>query len=189
MTLKENYRKYSPPLERDKVNGNITAPEVRIVGDNVVSAVYPIEVARGMAKEQGLDLVEISSNAQPPVCAIVSYDKFKYDRKKKEKEMKAKAKKVDKKEIKLTLNINENDIAFKQNHAIRFLKDGALVDVFVQFKGREMKYKEQGVKTLETFLEILKPMGATIKYGPKDMGRKLLMTIELVKKNNKVEKI
>ncbi|MEM9737670.1 MAG: translation initiation factor IF-3 [Bacteroidota bacterium] len=177
-----NYRRYKKREEPYRINDKILAPEVRIVGENVQTGVYPIQVARKIAQENGLDLVEIAPSAMPPVCSIVNYTKFKYQRKKKEKELKAKTKKIVKKEIKLTLNTDIHDISFKQKHAIKFLQDGAMVDVYVQLRGREMKYKERGTVTLQTFLENLKPYGAVLKYPPKQIGRRFMMTIELDKK-------
>src|ERR1051325_8407983 len=114
-----------------RVNERITAPRVRVVGENIKVDVYPIHIAIKLAQDQGLDLVEISPNADPPVCKIVDYSKFKYEQKKKQKEIKAKALKVVLKEIRFGPNTDEHDFNFKLKHAENFLKEGAKVKATV----------------------------------------------------------
>jgi translation initiation factor IF-3 len=115
------------PEEPYRINERITAPKVRVVGEDIKVDVYPIHLAIRMAQEKALDLVEISPNADPPVCKIVDYSKFKYEQKKKQKEIKAKAMKVVLKEIRFGPNTDEHDFNFKLKHAENFLKEGAKV--------------------------------------------------------------
>ena len=115
-----------------------------MVGEDIKVDVYPVQQAIKMAQDQGLDLVEISPNADPPVCKIVDYSKFKYEQKKKQKEIKAKALKVVLKEIRFGPNTDEHDFNFKLKHAENFLKEGAKVKATVFFAGRSIVYKERG---------------------------------------------
>src|SRR6476469_3437728 len=110
--------------QEHKTNFMIRVPQVRLVGENVEVGVYDTQVALRMAQEQGLDLVEISPQADPPVCKIIDYNKFLYEKKKKEKEMKAKSKVSEVKEIRFTPNTDDHDFDFKSKHAENFLKDG-----------------------------------------------------------------
>ncbi|MCS6819274.1 MAG: translation initiation factor IF-3, partial [Chitinophagales bacterium] len=121
-----------------RINDQITAPEVRVVGENVQQGIYPIKDALNMAMEMGLDLVEISPTANPPVCRIIDYNKFLYERKKKEKELKAKTAKIQVKEIRFTANTDEHDVEFKAKHAEKFLQEGNKVKAVLMFKGRSI---------------------------------------------------
>ena len=132
---KQNQQQY-------RINEQIRAREVRIVGDG--SMVVPIQQAIDMAHEQGVDLVEISPNAQPPVCRLIDYSKFLYQQKKRAKEMKAKQVKVEVKEIRFGPQTGENDYNFKLKHAKEFLEEGNKVRAFVFFRGRSILFKEQG---------------------------------------------
>ena len=127
-----------------RVNYAIRVPNVRLVGDNVEVGVYPIQQALQMAQNMRLDLVEISPKAEPPVCKIIDYSKFKYEQKKKLKEIKAKSKVSPLKEIRFSPDTDEHDFQFKLRHAMNFLKDGSKVRAFVHFKGRAIVYKERG---------------------------------------------
>jgi len=122
--------------QEHRTNHMIRVPQVRLVGENVEVGVYDTQAAQKMAQEQGLDLVEISPQADPPVCKIIDYNKFLYEKKKKEKEMKAKSKVSEVKEIRFTPNTDDHDFDFKSKHAQNFLKDGNKVKAYVQFKGR-----------------------------------------------------
>src|SRR5215510_13446899 len=124
-----------------RINQFIRAPQVRLVGDNVEVGIYSIQDALRMAQEQALDLVEISPNADPPVCKIIDYNKFLYEKKRKEKEMKAKSKASEVKEIRFTPNTDDHDFDFKAKHAEKFLKEGDKVKAYVQFKGRAIQFK------------------------------------------------
>ncbi len=138
----------------------IRVPEIRLVGDNVEPGVYRTDEALRMAEDQGLDLVEISPNAAPPVCRIIDYNKFLYEKKKKEKEMKANAHKSEVKEIRFTPNTDDHDFDFKAKHAEKFLKEGNKVKTYVQFKGRAIMFKERGELILLKFAERLAEVGA-----------------------------
>ncbi len=128
------------------------------------------------AEELGLDLVEISPSANPPVCKIMDYKKFLYEQKKKQKEMKAKAAKVVVKEIRLGPNTDDHDFEFKVKHAIKFLKEGAKVKVDVFFKGRSIIYKDQGELILLRFAEAVEEYGKVEKL-PKLEGKRMIMII------------
>jgi translation initiation factor IF-3 len=162
--------------EQHRINSRIRVKEVRVVGDNVESAIYPTEQALRMAREQGLDLVEISPTAKPPVCKIVDYSKFKYEQKKKEKEIKAKAQKTVVKEIRFGPNTSSHDLAFKMKHAESFLKEGNKVKAYVQFTGREIVYKDQGLALLNEFAEELDEWGK-VEATPRMEGRRMIMMI------------
>lgn len=158
------------------INERIKAPVVRVVGENVESGIYNIREALTLAENLGLDLVEISPTANPPVCKIVDYKKFLYELKKKQKEIKAKSAKIVVKEIRLGPNTDEHDFNFKLNHAIRFLKDGAKVKVDVYFKGRSIIYKEKGELILLKFAQGLAEDGK-IEQLPKLEGKRMIMVI------------
>src|ERR1051325_6101252 len=141
--------------QEHRTNHFIRVPQVRLVGDNVTPGVYATNEAIKMAQEQALDLVEISPNADPPVCKIIDYNKFLYDKKKKEKEMKANAKVSEVKEIRFTPNTDEHDFNFKAKHAENFLKEGNKVKAYVQFKGRAIQFQDRGQLLLLKFAERL----------------------------------
>ncbi len=147
-----------------------------MVGDDIQVDVYPIQQAIKMAQEQGLDLVEISPNADPPVCKIVDYSKFKYEQKKKQKEIKAKAVKVVIKEIRFGPNTDDHDFDFKLKHAINFLKEGAKVKATVFFPGRSIVYKERGEILLLKFAQGLEEMGK-VEQLPKLEGKRMGMIV------------
>ena len=126
-----------------------------------------------MAQEQQLDLVEISPNADPPVCKIIDYNKFLYEKKKKEKEMKAKSKASEVKEIRFTPNTDDHDFDFKAKHAEKFLKEGNKVKAYVQFKGRAIQFKERGELLLLMFAERLNDSGV-LEGMPKMEGKRML---------------
>ncbi len=129
-----------------------------------------------MAEEQGLDLVEISPTANPPVCKIIDYKKFLYEKKKKQKEIKAKSAKVVVKEIRLGPNIDDHDFDFKLKHAIKFLQDGAKVKVDVFFKGRTIIYKEKGEYVLLKFAQEVEEYGK-VEQMPKLEGKRMIMVL------------
>ena len=129
------------------INEQITASQVRLVGENIPEqGVYPIAKARQLADELELDLVEISGKADPPVCRILDYQKFLYQRKKKAKEMKANAAKVAIKEIRFGPNTDEHEFQFKLMHAQEFLQEGSKVKATIFFRGRSIMFKDQGEK-------------------------------------------
>jgi translation initiation factor IF-3 len=160
--------------QEHRTNQMIRVPQVRLVGDNVEVGVYPIQDALRMAQEQELDLVEISPQADPPVCKIIDYNKFLYEKKKKEKEMKAKSKSAEVKEIRFTPGTDDHDFDFKAKHAENFLKEGNKVKAYVQFKGRAIMFKERGELLLLKFAERLVEFGQP-EALPKMEGKRMLM--------------
>lgn len=164
-----------------RTNEEITAREVRVVGENVESDVYPIEKALAMAREQEVDLVEISPTAKPPVCRLIDYKKFLYEKKKKEKEQKAKSKQSEVKEIRFTPNTDDHDFDFKSKHAEKFLQDGNKVKCYVQFKGRAIMFKERGELLLLRFAERLAEVGS-LESMPKMEGRRMIAIMTPKKK-------
>jgi translation initiation factor IF-3 len=165
-----------PKEEPFKVNELIKAPVVRVVGENVQIGIYSLRDALKIAEDQDLDLVEISPTANPPVCKVVDYKKFLYEKKKKAKEIKANSAKIVVKEIRLGPNIDDHDFNFKLKHAIKFLEEGAKVKVDVFFKGRSIIYKEQGEYVLLKFAAELEEYGK-VEQLPRLEGKRMLMTV------------
>lgn len=145
---------------------------MRVVGENVTVGIYPINEAIEIARNLGLDLVEISPNADPPVCKVVDYSKFKYEQKKKQKEIKAKAQKTIMKEIRFGPNTDDHDFNFKFKHAVNFLKDGAKVKAYVHFVGRSIVFKERGEILLLKFAQQLEDYGK-VDQLPKLEGKRM----------------
>lgn len=152
-----------------------------MVGEGIEPGVYSIAKALDIAREAGLDLVEISPNAEPPVCKVIDYKKFLYDQKKKQKELKAKAQKTVIKEIRFGPQTDDHDFNFKKNHAIKFLQDGSKVKAFVFFKGRSIVFKEQGEILLLRFANELEEYGKPEQL-PLLEGKKMIMVIGPKKK-------
>jgi translation initiation factor IF-3 len=185
-------RHQQQPQHPFRLNDQIRIPEVRLVGDNldeisevvgetVASDVYPTRKVREWAEKVGLDLVEISPNASPPVVRITDFKKFLYDRKKKEKELKAKSAKTVVKEIRFGPNTDDHDFEFKTRHAQKFLEEGAKVRAYVQFRGRAIVFKERGELLLLRFIKELEELGAP-ESMPKMEGRKMSVIIAPKKK-------
>ncbi|HBL77700.1 MAG TPA: translation initiation factor IF-3 [Prolixibacteraceae bacterium] len=165
-----------------RINERIRVHQVRLVGDNIDNpGVYSLSEARKMAEELELDLVEISPNADPPVCKIIDYQKFLYQQKKKQKEMKANAVKVVVKEIRFGPNTDDHDFQFKLRHAEKFLKEGAKVKSYVFFKGRSILFKEQGEILLLKFAQELEELGK-VEQLPQLEGKRMTMFISPKKK-------
>ncbi|MBO4936538.1 MAG: translation initiation factor IF-3 [Alistipes sp.] len=161
----------------------MTADTVRIVGDNVEpNLVVPISKALQLADEMELDLVEISPNAQPPVCRIVDYQKFLYQQKNKQKEIKAKQTKIVIKEIRFGPQTDDHDFNFKLRHAENFIKEGAKVKAYVFFRGRSIVFKEQGEILLLRFAQALEEI-AKVEVMPQLEVKKMNMI--LAQKPNK----
>jgi translation initiation factor IF-3 len=142
-----------------RINDKIYVREVRVVGENVEQGIYPIARALQMAEELELDLVEISPNAEPPVCRITDYQKFLYQQKKRQKEQKSKSVKIVVKEIRFGPQTDEHDYNFKLKHARNFLEEGAKVKAYVFFRGRSIMFKEQGEVLLLRFANDLEDHG------------------------------
>ena len=167
--------------DQHRINRKITAEEVRLVGDNVEIGVYKRFAALAIADEQGLDLVEISPKAVPPVCKVMDYKKFLYEQKKREKALKSKAAKVVVKEIRFGPNTDDHDYNFKKKHAEKFLKEGAKLKAFVFFKGRSIIFKEQGQILLLRLAQDLEELGK-VEQMPKLEGKRMIMFIAPIKK-------
>ena len=147
-----------------------------MVGDNIEVGVYPLTKALSLADDQGLDLVEISPKAVPPVCKILEYKKFLYEQKKREKILKSKTTKVVVKEIRFGPNTDEHDYEFKKKHAEKFLSEGAKLKAFVFFKGRSIVFKEKGQILLLRLAQDLEELGR-LEQMPTLEGKKMIMFI------------
>ncbi len=164
-----------------RINEKIIAKEVRLVGDEVEPGIYPTKDALAMCKEVGVDLVEISSSAVPPVCRAIDYKKFLYDQKKKQKEIKSNSQKVSVKEIRFGPTTDDHDFNFKLKHATKFLEDGEKIRAYVFFKGRSIVYKEQGEILLLKFAQALEEFGK-VEQLPKLEGKKMFLLMNPKKK-------
>ncbi len=145
-----------------------------MVGDNVETGIYRTEEAMKIAESQGLDLVEISAKATPPVCKVIDYAKFKYQQKKREKELKAKTHKTVMKEIRFGPNTDDHDFNFKLKHAQGFLKEGNKVKAYVHFVGRTIVFKERGEALLLRFVQALQDI-AKVEQLPKLEGKRMIV--------------
>ena len=152
-----------------------------MVGDGVEAKIVPLEEALKKASQLGLDLVEISPNAEPPVCKVIDYKKFIYDQKKRQKVIKSKAVKVVIKELRFGPNTEEHDFNFKLKHAEKFLQDGAKVKAFVFFRGRTIIFKEQGEILLLKLAQALEEYGV-VESMPKLEGKRMIMLVSPVVK-------
>lgn len=173
--------------QEHRTNEMIRVPEVRLVGENVEPGIYSTQEAMKMAREQEVDLVEISPNANPPVCKIMDYSKFIYERKKKEKDMKAKSKTSEVKEIRFTPNTDDHDFDFKTKHAEGFLKGGNKVRAYVQFRGRAIMFKDRGELLLLKFADKLSEFGA-LESMPKLEGKRMSVMVSPRSKKKVVKK-
>ena len=152
-----------------------------MVGDGIEAKIVPLEEALKKASQLGLDLVEISPKAEPPVCKVIDYKKFIYDQKKRQKVIKSKAVKVVIKELRFGPNTEEHDFNFKLKHAEKFLQDGAKVKAFVFFRGRTIIFKEQGEILLLKLAQALEEYGV-VESMPKLEGKRMIMLIAPKKK-------
>ena len=173
-----------------RVNENIRAKEVRLVGDNVEQGIYSLDKALQIAEDLELDLIEISPNAEPPVCRVLDYQKFLYQQRKRQKEQKQKATKVVVKEIRFGPQTDDHDYNFKLKHAISFLKEGSKVKAYVFFRGRSILFKEQGEVLLLRFANDLEEYGK-VEMMPVLEGKRMtimLSPLKSPKKDNKQNK-
>lgn len=138
--------------------------------------IYSTRQALEIASNQGLDLVEVSASARPPVCKVIDYSKFKYEQKKKQKEIKSKAQKTVVKELRFGPNTDDHDFNFKLKHAIKFLEDGAKVRAYVHFVGRTIVFKERGEILLLRFAQALEDYGK-VELMPKLEGKRMFITV------------
>ena len=154
---------------------------MRLVGENVQIGVYKLARALSIAKEKELDLVEISPNADPPVCKVMDYKKFLYEQKKREKALKSRTAKVVIKEIRFGPNTDDHDYNFKKKHAEKFLKEGSKLKAFVFFKGRSIIFKEKGQILLLRLAQDLEKIGK-VEQMPQLEGKRMIMFIAPIKK-------
>lgn len=178
--------------QEPRLNEQITVRECRLIGfDGTQLGIYPVAQAQRVADDQGLDLVEIAPNAEPPVCRIMDYGKFKYDQAIKAKQARKNQSKIETKEMKFRPKIDIGDYTTKKKHVLRFLEAGSKVKITIMFRGREMSHPEQGLSILERLADDLKDV-AVIENQPKMEGRNMHMLIAplptTVKKNKKDEK-
>ena len=173
-------RPHNAPPTRDtgpRVNENIRSSEIRLIGaDGENVGVVSPEQALDMAEEAGLDLVEISPNANPPVCKIMDFGKFKYETQKKEAEARKKQKIIEIKEVKFRPNTDTNDYDVKMRNVFKFLENGDKVKITLRFRGREMAHQNLGRELLERVAEDIKEIGK-IENMPKMEGRQMVMMI------------
>ena len=170
--------KYNSEKSKDqhRINERIRVPEVRLVGDNIEQGIYPTREALRIANDLGLDLVEISPTAKPPVCKALNYQKFLYQQKKKLKEQKAKSVKVIVKEIRFGPQTDDHDYNFKLKHAKSFLEDGYKVKAYVFFRGRSILFKEQGEVLLLRFASDLEEY-AKVEQLPVLEGKRMILML------------
>jgi translation initiation factor IF-3 len=171
-----------------RINEQIRVREVRVVGDEIESKVMPMRDALKLAEELGVDLVEISPTAVPPVCRLIDYSKFLYQLKKKAKEQKAKQVKMEIKEIRFGPQTDDHDYNFKLKHAIGFLEDGDKVRAYVFFRGRSILFKEQGEVLLLRFANDLEEYGK-VESMPKLEGKRMTIFIAPKSKKDKSKKV
>jgi translation initiation factor IF-3 len=162
--------------DEHRINEKITNSQIRLVGENIEPGIYYTDKALELAYEQELDLVEISPNVDPPVCKIMDYKKFLYEKKKRDKEIKAKAVKTVIKEIRFSSNTDEHDLDFKAKHAEKFLNDGDKVKCYVMFRGRDIVFKDRANLLLLNFAKRLEDV-ASVEAMPKLEGRRMFMTL------------
>ena len=170
-----------------RINNQIRAKEVRLVGDNVEQGIYPLQKALRIAEEQQLDLVEIAANAEPPVCRVLDYQKYLYQQKKKAKEIKANQTQIQVKEVRFGPQTDDHDYNFKLRHAIGFLEEGNKVKASVFFRGRSIMFKDQGELLLLRFASDLENY-AMVEQMPTMEGKRMGMLFSpkkgIVKKKN-----
>lgn len=159
-----------------RINTEIRAREVRIVGDDIESVVVDTRKALQLAQQKGLDLVEISPNAQPPVCRLIDYSRFIYQQKKRQKELKAKQVRIEVKEIRFGPQTDDHDYNFKLKHAKQFLSEGDKVKAYVFFRGRSILFKEQGEVLLLRFASDLEEYGK-VEQMPVLEGKRMILFI------------
>ena len=165
------------------MNDEITSPEIRLVGEQGEQlGIVPIQQALSLAEEAGIDLVEIAPTAQPPVCRIMDFGKFKYHEAKKAHDARLKQKQIQVKEVKFRPGTDEGDYQIKLRNLVRFLQEGDKTKITLRFRGREMAHQEFGIRLLERVKADLEEHG-TVEQFPKMEGRQLVMVMAPTKKN------
>ncbi|ARA94610.1 MAG: translation initiation factor IF-3 [Bacteroidetes bacterium] len=175
------WRERAIASKKIRVNQEIRAPRVRVVDPGGEHGIYEIEKALELARKHELDLVEIAPNANPPVCKIIDYGKYRYEQQKKEKEQRKKAARVELKEVRFRPHTDTHDFEFKTRHARSFLEEGNKVRAYVQFRGRDIIYKDQGMDLLRRFIEELQDV-AQIDQPPQMEGRRMATILAPAKK-------
>jgi|TARA_X000000950_G_scaffold272891_1_gene356044 translation initiation factor IF-3 len=173
---KRKFRGYVKPTNPHNINQDIHTDPIRLVGGNVQNDIVSLSEALKIAEHQGLDLVEISPKAKPPVCKVIDYKKFLYEQKKKAKEIKQNQVKTSIKEIRFGPNTDDHDFNFKKNHAINFLKEGNKVRAYVFFRGRAIMHKDLGALLLDRFAEELSDI-SKIESPKKMEGKKMIIVL------------
>jgi translation initiation factor IF-3 len=168
----------TPPSRHDgpRVNEEITAQSIRLVDANGQMSIVSLSDALNQARQDGLDLVEVSPQSDPPVCKILDYGKFRYEQQKKKADARKKQKNVEIKEIQMRPNINENDFDVKCRSIKRFLEEGDRVKIIIRFKGREISHNEIGREILNRVNNLFEPL-AKIESSPSMEGRNMTMLL------------
>ncbi len=175
--IKQNYFQRRNKVKGPRSNFTITSQEVQVIStDGGNLGILNLNEAVSKAKEEGLDLIEISPNAKPPVCKIMDMGKFKYDQQKKANKAKKKQKKIELKEIKLRPVTEIHDYTFKIKHAQKFLSKGDKVKFTIKFKGRELQHSELGTKLMEKIKQDIHKIGR-VELEPKFDGKQMIMVI------------
>ena len=170
--------------EGPRVNDEIRIPEVRLIGDDGHQfGVISIAEARNISDEHGLDLVEVSPNANPPVVKLIDYGKYKYQAQKKAAEAKKKQIVIHLKEIQFKPNIEKHDLEVKLKNAQRFINQGDKIKMVMRFRGREMAYRDAGLEKFKGIIQMVLEFGAQIESDPKIMGNRIIGIVSPVKKN------
>ncbi len=181
IAAKNNSKEMTINEEITQLQGFSASKQVRVIGsDGEQLGVIALSTAQNMAYDRGYDLVLIAPQGEPPVCRIMDYGKFKFERDKKEKEARKKQQVVDIKEVQLSCHIDVNDFNTKVNHALRFLGNGDKVRVMVKFKGRQLSHPELGIELLKKFEQACAEKG-TVDKAPAMEGRSMLMFISPIK--------
>lgn len=170
-----NFKPKFQKKQEHRTNEMITHQTVRITGDQIESKICSLTEALSIAESLEMDLVEINDKANPPVCKIIDYGKFLYEKKKKEKELNQNNKNT-LKEIRLGPNTQDNDLGYKSKQAIEFLKEGNKVKVSMMFRGREMAFKDKGQLVMLKFIQLVEEVGKA-EFMPKFEGKNLLVTL------------
>ena len=163
-------------VDKLRVNQEIRADEVRVVEPDGDHEVVPFREALGRAHDHDLDLVEVAPDADPPVCKVLDYGKYRYEKQKEEQRRRKKSKSMEMKELRFRPRTEEHDFNFKVDHAREFLEDGNKVKAYVQFKGRDIVYKDQGMDLLRRMIEELQDV-ARIDQQPEMEGRRMVMIL------------
>mgnify|MGYP000970699400 FL=1 len=180
--VKKQEEKVIAQQKTQRINEEITAPEIRLIGvDGEALGIMSVRQALYLAEEVGIDLVEIAPLAQPPVCRIMDYGKFKYQEQKRQHEQKLKQKQIQVKEVKLRPGTDENDYQIKLRNMVRFLQDGDKVKATLRFRGREMAHQDIGMRQIERIKVDLQDY-ASVEQMPKMEGRQMVMILAPLRK-------